>query len=418
MAISQILRYLVETTLMKNQALLEAIIENAIDGIITIDGRGIVESINPSACRLFLYQPDEVIGRNISMLMPSPDREQHDQYISNYTHSGVPHIIGYGREVLGRRKDGNVFPFRLAVSEVCFDDTRMFAGFIHDLSNQKQAESRLMQYTQHLEELVKDRTQSLNDTIDALTLAKEEVSHSLAKEKELGQLKSRLLSMASHEFRTPLSSIQLSASLIERYTEKVATDKITGHLQKIQKAVGNLTTILDDFLQVEKVEAGRVVINRTYFHLEPFCAEIAGDMKLLAKKGQKIVYTHLEGNEEVYLDKNLLRNCIINLISNAIKYSGDETTIQFTTKIDDAAVSLFVKDDGIGIPEEEQKHLFEAFFRAQNTGAIPGTGLGLNIAERYVSLMGGTISCISKTGEGTLFTIQFPLYDENIIDRG
>ncbi|PHK26718.1 histidine kinase [Nostoc linckia z15] len=403
---------------MKNQALLEAIIENAIDGIITIDGRGIVESINPSACRLFLYQPDEVIGRNISMLMPSPDREQHDQYISNYTHSGVPHIIGYGREVLGRRKDGNVFPFRLAVSEVCFDNTRMFAGFIHDLSNQKQAESRLMQYTQHLEELVKDRTQSLNDTIDALTLAKEEVSHSLAKEKELGQLKSRLLSMASHEFRTPLSSIQLSASLIERYTEKVATDKITGHLQKIQKAVGNLTTILDDFLQVEKVEAGRVVINRTNFYLEPFCAEIAGDMKLLAKKGQKIVYTHLEGNEKVYLDKNLLRNCIINLISNAIKYSGDETTIQFTTKIDNATVSLFVKDDGIGIPEEEQKHLFEAFFRAQNTGAIPGTGLGLNIAERYVSLMGGTISCISKTGEGTLFTIQFPLYDKNIIDRG
>src|SRR5690606_32847535 len=195
---------------MKNQALLTAIIENAIDGIITINDRGIIESINPSACSLFQYRPEEVIGHNIKILMPPPDSDNHDSYLKNYTKTGVPHIIGYGRDVMGRRKDGSVFPFRLGVSEVLYDNTRFFAGFIHDLSHQKEAENRLMQYTQHLEDVVEDRTQSLNDTIGALTEAKEELSLSLEKEKDLGKLKSRLLSMASHEFRTPLSAIQLS----------------------------------------------------------------------------------------------------------------------------------------------------------------------------------------------------------------
>lgn len=398
---------------MKNQALLQAIVENAIDGIITIDEQGIVESINPSACTLFHYTAKEVIGNNVSMLMPSPDREQHHQYITNYTQSGVPHIIGYGREVLGRRKDGNIFPFRLAVSEVSYGDARIFAGFIHDLSHQKEAESRLLQYTQHLEELVRDRTHSLNETIDALTQAKEEVSQSLAKEKELGQLKSRLLSMASHEFRTPLSAIQLSAELVGRYTSGEHEGKATRHLQKILNAVGNLTTILDDFLQVEKVEAGRVVVNWSNFELGDFCREIAGDMKQLVKKKQKIDFAHLGGNTLVRLDCNLLRNCIINLISNAIKYSGDDTRIDFTSRVDDSAIWICVKDNGIGIPKDEQKHLFEAFFRAQNTGAIPGTGLGLNIAARYVGLMGGSIACESNADQGTLFTIQFPFYDQS-----
>lgn len=392
---------------MKNEALLKAIIDNAIDGIITINERGIIESINPSACRLFLYYPEEVIGKNISMLMPSPDKERHDQYIRNYTETGVPHIIGYGREVLGRRKDGNVFPFRLGVSEVNYGDKRVFAGFIHDLSHQKEAEKQLMQYTQHLEELVKDRTHSLNETIKELTHAKEEVSDSLEKEKELSQLKSRLLSMASHEFRTPLSAIQLSTSLIERYTQAEQDGKVERHVNKIKSAVSNLITILDDFLHVEKAEAGKVVVNWSTFDLEIFCVEITDELTLIAKKNQKITYKHEGTAKLVKLDKNLLKNCIINLISNAIKYSGDDTRVEFTSLIGPSGITIRVRDNGIGIPAEEQKHLFEAFFRAQNTGNIPGTGLGLNIAARYVNLMGGTIACKSALNKGTEFTIQF-----------
>jgi len=192
---------------MENAVLLKAIIETAIDGIITIDEHGIIESINPSACKLFQYSPEEVIGRNVSMLMPPPDSERHDEYIHRYQHTGKAHIIGIGREVLGLRKNGTVFPFRLAVSEVQYSGRIIYTGFIHDLSREKAAEEKLKHYTANLEEQVEERTQSLKQTVEALQLAKEEVSQSLEKEKELSQLKSRLVSMASHEFRTPLSSI-------------------------------------------------------------------------------------------------------------------------------------------------------------------------------------------------------------------
>lgn len=396
---------------MKNQALLNAIIENAIDGIITINERGIVESINPSACRLFLYNPEEVIGKNISLLMPSPDREKHDSYIQNYKSSGIPHIIGHDRDVLGRKKDGNIFPFRLGVSEVKFEGERIFAGFIHDMSHQKEAENRLMQYTQHLEELVKDRTQTLNETIEALTVTQEEVSNTLEKEKELNKIKSRLLSMASHEFRTPLSTIQLSTSLLQRYVENIDNPKIETHIRKIKSAIANLTAILDDFLLLEKAESNKITLQITSFSLQDFIKEIIGELKLLTKKKQKIISIPNTEIILVKLDKNLLKNCIINLVSNAIKYSGEETEIELSTSITDTIVTINVKDNGIGIPEEDHKHLFEAFFRAHNTGNIPGTGLGLHIVSRYVSLMNGTISFKSAIDKGTLFTIELPRYD-------
>lgn len=398
---------------MKNEALLNAIIQNAIDGIITIDEYGIIESINPSASKLFQYLPEEVIGKNVSTLMPSPDRERHDTYLENYRSSGVPHIIGYGRDVLGRKKDGNVFPFRLGVSEVRFEGKRIFAGFVHDLSHQKEAERRLMEYTQHLEKLVEDRTVVLNETIDALTLAKEDVSTSLEKEKELGKLKSRLLSMASHEFRTPLSSIQLSTALIERYAEAFNNSNISKHINKIKSAISNLTTILDDFLHVEKVEAGKVEVSMSHFDIKLFAREIVDEMQLLTRPGQVIIYDHTGASGVVYLDKNLLKNCIINLISNAIKYSGENSTITFNTNIAHNTYTVTISDNGIGIPVEEHKHLFEAFFRAQNTGNIPGTGLGLNIVSRYIKLMHGTIVFESASGKGTKFIITFPHYDQD-----
>jgi len=209
-----------------------------------------VESINPAACDLFQYSQEEVIGNNIAMLMPSPDRERHDAYLHRYHQTGDPHIIGIGREVTGLRKDGSQFPFRLAVSEVQFSGRKIYTGFIHDLSRQKEAEETLKEYASHLEEQVQERTRSLRHSVQALQQAKEEVSLSLEKEKELGQLKSRFVSMASHEFRTPLSAIQLSSSLIEKYAAPFDNPNITKHVARIKNAVGNLTTILNDFLSL------------------------------------------------------------------------------------------------------------------------------------------------------------------------
>jgi two-component system, LuxR family, sensor kinase FixL len=393
---------------MENAALLKAIIENAIDGILTIDDRGIIESINPAGCDLFDYAPGEVIGKNISMLMPPPDSVRHDEYLGRYRRTGEPHIIGIGREVTGLRKDGTKFPFRLAVSEVQYSGRKIYAGFIHDISHQKEAEERLREYAAQLEDLVNERTQSLQHTVEALQEAKEEVILSLEKEKELGQLKSRFVSMASHEFRTPLSAIQLSVSLIDKYAETFNSTNIIKHVSKIKNAVGNLTTILNDFLSLEKLEAGKIQPSFSSFDLVKLGEEITEEMQVVAKQNQNIIYQHTGTSSVINLDQNLLKNCIFNLISNAIKYSGENTFIEFNTEINENCI-ITVKDNGIGIPEADQKYLFEAFFRAHNTGNISGTGLGLNIVARYARLMNGKVDFKSSINQGTLFTITFPI---------
>jgi PAS domain S-box-containing protein len=392
---------------MEKATLLKAIIESAIDGIITIDNRGLIETLNPAALRLFGYQAAEVIGRNISVLMPEPDKSAHDGYLERYDRTGEQRIIGKGREVLGLRRDGTTFPFRLAVSEVQYEDRKIYTGFIHDLSKEKEAEEQLRQYAANLEELVDARTNSLKELVTALREAKEEVSVSLEKEKELGQMKSRFVSMASHEFRTPLSSVQLSASLIQKYAEPFDSIPIQKHVNKIKNAVGNLTTILNDFLSLEKLEAGRVEVNLSTFDLVRLSEEVTEEMQMIAKQNQHIIYQHTGARSMVHLDQNLLKNCMINLISNAIKYSGENTFIEFNTEINEEGCKVIVKDNGIGIPEADQVYLFEPFFRAHNTGNIPGTGLGLNIVRRYSSLMKGSLQFKSIINQETTFILSF-----------
>lgn len=392
---------------MDTAKLLKAIIDNAIDGIITIDRNGIIESINPAALHLFGYDASEVIGNNVSMLMPEPDHSNHDGYIRSYLETGHKKIIGIGREVRGRKKDGATFPFRLAVSEVFYEDKLAFTGFVHDMTKEKDAEERLLRHMEELEVTVSNRTKDLIKLVSELEKAKSEVSLSLEKEKELNQLKSRFVSMASHEFRTPLSAVQLSASLIEKYVEKPDKASVLKHTGRIKNSVQLLTSILNDFLSLERLEAGKVAAKQEAVNLVQLAEEITEEMQLICKTNQHIVYQHTGSSGTFWLDSNLLKNCIINLISNAIKYSGENTFIEFNTEISDDSCTVVVKDDGIGIPDEDQKNLFEPFFRAHNTGNIPGTGLGLNIVKRYVSLMGGTVSCRSEQHKGTVFTLTF-----------
>jgi len=392
---------------LESSKLLEAMIETAIDGIITIDSHGIIESMNPAALVLFEYELDEVIGRNISMLMPEPDKSRHDRYIGDYKETGHKKIIGIGREVKGLKKDGSTFPFRLAVSEVFYKNKSVFTGFIHDLTKEKQAEDKLLSHTLELEEIVRKRTKDLIKLVSELEQAKAEVSNSLEKERELNQLKSRFVSMASHEFRTPLSSVQLSASLIDKYIEKPDFSSVVKHTHRIKNAVQLLNGILNDFLSLEKLEAGVVVVNKEPINVVHLGEEISEEMQMICKKNQHIVYQHTGAEAEFYFDSHLLKSSIINLISNAIKYSGEDTFIEFTTEINDTECMVCVKDNGIGIPEEDQKNLFEPFFRAHNTGNIPGTGLGLNIVRRYVALMGGEMEYHSAVNQGAIFKMTF-----------
>lgn len=393
---------------MENSVLLKAIIDNAIDGLITIDDRGKIESINPSACKLFDYEQAEAIGQHISMLIPSSDATKYDDYLSSYKQGGHTSIIGTGRELIGLKKSGKQFPFRLGVSEVKYAGRTVYAGFIHDLTREKQSEALLQDYASQLEEQVQERTVSLQETVKILQQTKEELSLSLAKEKELGKLKSRFVSIASHEFRTPLSLMQLSRSLIEHHSAQYKNPNITKHLNKINDAVLNITAILNDFLSLEKLDTGKVLPQFSSFNLMDLANEITEEMQVVLKNGQEIIFKHHGENKLINLDENLLKNCIIILIDNAIKYSGNSSSIQFHTKIMKKSCTVLIRDNGIGIPDDDQKNLFEAFFRAHNTGKIAGNGLGLSILSRYATLMNGKVNFRSRINRGTLFTLTFP----------
>lgn len=514
--------------------------------------------VNPAAALLFGYEAEEMIGRNVKLIMPEPHHTRHDNYISNYVHSGHAKIIGIGREVEGLKKDGHQFPVRLSVGEGRTADRRIFIGILHDLTQQKEteralqyekeraqqyldvastiivvidweekitllnnkgseilgwseeealgqnwfdlvippeshsntrrvfhklldgelkdtgyheneiitrngqhlliawrnapvydhhgqiiasissgiditqqraAEERIIKLNAELEERVELRTEELANAVNQLLntnkkLAQEikereaaervikenevKLREALKKEKELSELKSRFVSMASHEFRTPLSTILSSADLIDAYSETDQQVRREKHTKRIKSAVANLTGILNDFLSLSRLEEGMVVADPSEFALQPFCREILDELQGLLKANQKIALILPEGETGLYLDKKFLKNILINLLSNAIKYSDAGPAIEWEAQVQGNRLLIRITDYGIGIPEEEQQHLFTRFFRAYNVENIQGTGLGLNIVKRYVDMMNGDISFESKPGKGTSFRVTLP----------
>ena len=266
-----------------------------------------------------------------------------------------------------------------------------------------------------LEERVEERTQELAAAIQnlekanrTLKKAQTEIYKALQKEKELHELKSRFVTIASHEFRTPLSTVLSSASLITKYKSAEDDDKRLKHVGRIKSAVHNLTNILNDFLSISRMEEGKIHNVPSTFDLPSFSLEVVDEIQGFLKEGQRITYQHKGDQQTVYLDKQLMRNVMINLLSNGSKYSGEDSTIWFTTAITGGVLTLEVRDEGIGIPDEDKTHLFTPFFRAQNVTNIQGTGLGLNIVKKYVEIMGGELRYESQLDNGTTFTITLP----------
>jgi PAS domain S-box-containing protein len=238
--------------------------------------------------------------------------------------------------------------------------------------------------------------------------AEKEVKRSLERERELGELKSRFVSMASHEFRTPLSTIMSSSSLALRYKDADQVDKREKHLKRIQSSVKNLTSILNDFLSLSKLEEGRISLNIESIDLEDLVKDLIDELQELKKPNQEFELNCSADSHIIVSDKNVIRNIFNNLFSNAIKYSPENTSIEINCS--DLADEYFVsiKDKGIGIPLEEQMYLFERFFRAKNVSNIQGTGLGLNIVKRYVDLLQGSITFESEENRGTTFYLHLP----------
>jgi PAS domain S-box-containing protein len=417
-----------EKDLLISEKQLSAIIDTAVDGIIMIDKKGVMEVVNPSAAQMFGYQWSELIGKNVRSLMPEPDHSAHDGYLNNYHQTGIRRIIGIGREVKGKRKDNTIFPFNLSISEVPLPDRTIYVGVIHDISYQKEAQSRIETLNEQLEKKVEERTEKLAEVVNkllvtnkslekqmkateaaqtALLKSQEELTIALAKEQELNQLKSRFVSTASHEFRTPLSTILSSAALIARYTAEGTEAKRQRHVDKIKSSVKHLNSILDDFLSIAKLEEGKFNHHPSIFNVKAFISDVIEEVSGILKLNQTVSVS-CEGDAETCLNQQFFKNILINLISNASKYSDDSTNIEVHSENAQNELTIKVIDYGIGIPLTEQVHLFERFFRAQNAINIQGTGLGLNIVKKYVDLMDGNITFISKENEGTTFIVKLP----------
>jgi two-component system sensor kinase FixL len=422
-------RKLAETAYRETDNKFKAILATAVDGIIIIDQRGRIDMVNEAAQRLFGYAEDELIGRNVKLLMPEPDSSRHDAYMEHYHQTGERRIMGIGREVKGRRKDGSEFPFSLGVSELRLRDKVMYVGIIHDLTTINEARRQLTDYAgelkkanENLEQEVRKRTAQLGASNDLLKhtnqeleaevalrrKAEEEAKALLSREKELNELKSRFVSMASHEFRTPLAGILTSVSLLARYEQSDQADKRKRHMDIIRGAVHNLTAILNDFLSLEKLESGRVDIHPELFPLLPLMEEFQSEIQGMLKAGQVLEFDLETGLTEVWADRHLLRNILTNLVSNAIKYSFEGGRVTVVMRLEGGDLRTDVVDRGMGIPAKDQPYMFDRLFRASNVTNIQGTGLGLNIVRHYLDLHGGTITFVSTEGEGTTFTFRIP----------
>jgi PAS domain S-box-containing protein len=388
---------------------LHALFEYATEGILITNSKGEITKINPSAEKLFGYNNGELVSKKIETLIPQKFRGNHTHHRDSYNKNPHPRSMGKGMTLFGLRKDGTEFPVEISLSNYTHNDELFVIAFIIDITIRKQAEEKLKTYSVELEKRVEDRTLMLREAITELEKTKEEIHAALEKEKELNDLKSRFVSMASHEFRTPLSTILSSVSLISKYNTPETEEKKQKHISRVKSSVSHLTDLLNDFLSLGKLEEGVITCSPSHFDIVTCTNEVLSELQHVAKEKQKADYQHHGKSTEVYLDQKLYRNILINLISNAIKFSDDDGTIAISTSVDKSGITISIKDYGIGISKEDQQHLFERFFRAQNATNIQGTGLGLNIVAKYVELMNGTITFESELNKGTTFTIKFPL---------
>jgi PAS domain S-box-containing protein len=402
----------------------EALFNHATIGIVLCNADAEIINFNAQAETQFGYSKEELLGKKIEILIPNKYRKTHVADRSAFYAHPENKVMGHGRDLHGQKKDGTEFPVEVSLSHYRSKDQVYVIAFVIDITVRKKDELAVLKHREELQQITKqvtqlnvdleqkveNRTKMLRETLMELEKSKKEVTEALEKEKELGDLKTGFVTMASHEFRTPLSTIMSSAFLLSKYNGADDADKREKHINRIKEAVNDMKSILEDFLSLGKLEEGSVQAKIQPIVAEEYQIELQNTieaMMQLAKTGQTIRFIH-EGVKNILADISLLKNIVINLCSNAIKFSPENTMIEINSILTDTDLRLSFKDQGMGISKEDQQHLFERFFRAGNAANIQGTGLGLHIVAKYLELMNGRIELRSELEKGTEFILYIP----------
>jgi len=371
------------TSRKENEVLLQmqnAAFESFALAIVITDINGNITWANPAFSMLTGYSLDEVIGKNVGLLNSGQMDKEFFRELWKTILSGKV----WTNEIINKKKDGSLYYEEETISPI-FDEEGKVTRFIAikiDITTRKEFENNLLK-----SELV--------------------LIENLKKEKELGEMKSRFVSIASHEFRTPLASILLTSDGLLTYWNRIPEHQIKHKLSKIKNQTLHLSSIVNEVLQLSKISDGTVEINHEKVDFIKLCNQIVDSFNVDLKFKRIKIDSPLKFLV-MDIDKRLIIQAINNLISNALKYSPENTLVIVSIEKEAGELCVSVSDNGIGIREPDQENIFTAFFRGSNTGTIQGTGLGLNIAQESIQLHGGSISLISNPGQGTRFTIHFP----------
>jgi PAS domain S-box-containing protein len=356
---------------------LRSVLDHVLDGIITIDDRALIHSFNPAAERIFGYQAAEALGQNVKMLMPEPYHSEHDGYLANYLRTGQPKIIGVGREVVGRRRDGSTFPMDLAVSQFRLHGKSFFTGIIRDITERKRLE------------------QELRKRITELA--------------ETDRKKDEFLAMLAHELRNPLAAISNAIQLIGQFGDPQQSE---WSAQVINRQVKHLARLIEDLLDVSRITRGKIQLRKEVTDVLSIVESAMQNVRpLIAERHQQVTLGAASESLRVDADPTRLEQILTNLLNNAAKYTDSGGEIRVSTAREGEEVVIKVRDTGIGIPPEKLSQVFELFAQGDRSLARQegGLGIGLTVARSLTELHGGTLRAASDgPGQGSEFTVRLP----------
>jgi len=397
----------------------QAIIDSAADGLVTITDRGTIETFNTAAERMFGYKRSEVIGRNVSLLVPPPHQDKHDGYLMRYLQTGVKRIIGAGRQLDGVMKDGSTFPLHLRVVEHVNGGQRFFTGVVRDVTAQQHVQRDLEAYAEQLA-VTKDSLQRHNTILEA-TVRERTAQLEVAKDgaESANRAKSEFLANMSHELRTPLHGILSFARFGKKKYMTASPEKLLEYFQRIEQCGATLLTILNELLDLAKLESGKMLLEKEVLVVDGLIRRCADEFGVRCDE-RHISISVPETNVPIYVcaDQEKITRVFRNLLGNAVKFSPDHGTIYVTITSATETVVVHVHDEGPGVPEGELESIFEEFVQSSRTNSgAGGTGLGLSICRHIATRHGGRIWAENHPQGGAQFSVELPRVDAPDVDQ-